>query len=273
MKKREKIVLELAFYLVVFVALQFFATMLIVGGYLVYQHLPYHDFQAVLLRVPMLTIVSTIVSSVLTIALFTWRKWAEVSRDYLKTRPWGTLIWVVVASLGIILPASGLEELFKVEMPESVQLLFMKMLHEPLGYMAVGIVVPIAEELVFRGAILNKLLQWFGGNKHWWAILISALVFGAVHANEAQFVHALLLGLLLGWLYYRSNSIIPGLVLHWVNNTVVYVVANLLPQFADVSLSELAQGKPLYIALYVLFSLCLFVPALFQLHLRLKKAA
>ena len=89
---------------------------------------------------------------------------------------------------------------------------------------------------------LRNLLRLFDG-KPWAAILISAIIFGLVHGNSAQFLNASLLGILLGWMFYRTGSIIPGFVLHWVNNTVVYVVANLMPGFEDASLSQLSNGR------------------------------
>ena len=46
--------------------------------------------------------------------------------------------------------------------------------------------------------------------------MISAAIFGLAHANVAQFVNALLLGLLLGWMYYRTKSLVPGILLQLV---------------------------------------------------------
>ena len=134
--------------------------------------------------------------------------------------------------------------------------------------MAIGILGPLAEEIVFRGAILRTLLKLFG-SKPWIAIAISAAVFGLVHGNSAQFLHAFLLGFLLGWMFYRTGSIVPGVVLHWVNNTIVYVMANLMPGFEDASLSQLSNGRPIVIALYIVFSLCILMPALVQLNMRM----
>lgn len=136
----------------------------------------------------MLIIVTTILSSLITVALFVWRGWAVKSRKYIQTRPWTTLVWVAIATLGLILPAAGLEELMRLEMPKHLESLFTGIMKEPLGYVAIGIFAPLAEEVVFRGAILRRLLSVLGDKKHWVAILISALLFGAVHANLAQLI-------------------------------------------------------------------------------------
>ena len=81
---------------------------------------------------------------------------------------------------------------------------------------------------------------------------------------------AFLAGLLLGWLYYRTDSVVPGIVLHWVNNSIAYVVYNLYPD-PDMQLIDLF-GTQRHVAAAVVFSLFILLPALYQLHLRMKKA-
>ena len=127
---------------------------------------------------------------------------------------------------------------------------------------------PLCEELVFRGAVLRALLRWTP--RHWVAIAISALFFALIHVNPAQMPHAFLAGLLLGWLYYRTDSVVPGIVLHWVNNSIAYVVYNLYPD-PDMQLIDLF-GTQRHVAAAVVFSLFILLPALYQLHLRMKKA-
>jgi membrane protease YdiL (CAAX protease family) len=271
MKKTLTVVLDALWYLVVFALIQFVVTT--IGAFVMIgvKGLPVSSFNNVITHNVMLTIVTSILSSAFIIALFFWRGWTPKSRGYLQSRPWVTLIWVAIATLGLILPATGLEEIMKLNMPHQLAELFNGIMKQPLGYVAVGIMAPFAEEVAFRGAILRRLLSVLGNNKHWIAILISALLFGAIHANLAQFVHATLLGLLLGWMYYRTGSIIPGVVLHWVNNTVSYIASNLIPGIQDATLSQLAGGQTLRIVLYIVFSLCIFFPALYQLNIRLKK--
>ena len=220
---------------------------------------------------PLPVIIISSVSSLLTIILFAWRKWFPLTKTYLQTRPWTTLLWVVVLSLGTIIPSEWMQEQLGMEMPEELERLMTQPLSSPAGYVAVGILVPLAEEIVFRGAILRTLLRLLPGNWHWGAIIISALIFGAVHGNMVQFVHATLLGLLLGWMYWRTDSIIPGVVLHWVNNSVAYVICRLMPGMTDVELIDLFKGNERSVILAVVFSLLIFLPALYQLNLRLKK--
>jgi hypothetical protein len=101
------------------------------------------------------------------------------------------------------------------------------------------------------------------------AIAISALLFSAAHMNPAQLPHTFLVGLLLGWLYYRTNSIIPGVVYHWVNNTIAYVLYNLYPN-PDMTLTDLF-GSQQRVLMAVGFSLCILIPSLIQLNMRMRK--
>lgn len=81
-------------------------------------------------------------------------------------------------------------------------------------FIAVAIVPPIIEEFIFRGAILGSL------RKHGdaLAIIVSAVLFGFMHGNFIQTPVTFLTGLILGYLTVKTNSIIPAMILHFVNN-------------------------------------------------------
>lgn len=211
-------------------------------------------------------IVTTVVFTVISIAVFLLAKWCEVSRHWIRTRPWVTLIWCVVAALGAIIPSVWIQEHMP-ELPNIAEDTFDIIMKDRWGYLAVGLLAPLGEEMVFRGAVLRSLLQWC--SKPWVAIAISALIFAAAHMNPAQLPHAFLIGLLLGWLYYRTDSIVPGMVYHWINNSVAYIMYNLYPS-ADLTLVDLF-GSERTVLMAVGFSLCMFLPALFQLNGRLSK--
>jgi membrane protease YdiL (CAAX protease family) len=216
-------------------------------------------------------VIATVLSSVFTACLFAKLRWTPVSRHWLREKPVGVLFWAALAALGSILPSEWLVEQMQHTMPEAQEKLFEQIMAQPIGYISIGIVAPLAEEMVFRGAILRKLLGRFGEKWHWVAILISAVIFGAVHGNIPQFVHAALIGLLLGWMYYRTGSILPGVLLHWVNNTVAYVMFNAMPQMADGKLIDIFHGSTKMVALSVIFSLFILIPSILQLNARMKK--
>ena len=81
----------------------------------------------------------------------------------------------------------------------------------------VVIIAPICEELIFR----KLLLQPLRACGDMFAALASAFIFGAFHGNFDQFPYAFAVGLLYGILAVRSSSIVPTMVLHFINNLLV----------------------------------------------------
>lgn len=217
-----------------------------------------------------LTALISVFSSVITLIIFLKTKWTPLTRSYLLSKPWGTLLWVALFALGTIIPLSFLYEQLGIEMDENTQQIFTSLMKEPWGYVAVGILAPLAEEVVFRGAILRTLLGIMSKKNHWVAIFISAALFGLAHFNAAQFINALLMGLLLGWMYYRTGSLVPGILLHWINNTMAYVLTNIMPQ-SDGKLIDLFHGDEKTVYYAVGFSLCIMIPSFIQMILRLQK--
>lgn len=74
---------------------------------------------------------------------------------------------------------------------------------------------PIAEELVFRGVILHKTsreIPFLGAN------ILQALLFGIYHWNIIQGIYAAMIGLLLGWVYYKYKTILAPILLHMLIN-------------------------------------------------------
>lgn len=268
--------LNVLFYVVIFFLLQIVTMQLATWGYYIRQGSGVSEAFAQLTRHgPLLkgpvVLAATVLSSVLTIVLFLRLRWTPVGRDYLRSRPWPALVWTGVATLGTIIPSIWLNEQLSLDMPEHVERLLVDIMRQPLGYLFIGILAPVAEEVVFRGAVLRSLLTVMEGRWRWGAIAVSAVIFGAVHGNESQFLHAVLTGVLLGWMYERTRGIVPGLVCHWVNNSLAFLATNLAPGIDDMKLVDLAGGSQLRVVLWLFFSLCIFVPALYQMNRRLKR--
>ena len=212
---------------------------------------------------------ASMLSGIATIALFAFARWSPFSRVYLQSRPWTVLMWVGLLACGLVIPSEWILERLDIAMPEQMRHLLEEMLKEPTSYFAIGILTPVAEEMVFRGAILRSLLIPFR-RMPWVAIVLSALLFGMVHGNVAQFIYGTILGLLLGWMYHRSGSIVPGIVLHWVNNTIVYVVYRIFPQAPNGRLADFFGGDERVVWHAIGFSICILIPSFFQVVLRLK---
>ena len=81
--------------------------------------------------------------------------------------------------------------------------------------LTVAVMAPLTEEILFRGLMLGALSK--ACNK-WFAIVATAIVFGLVHGHPIGIIYASCLGLILGWLYIKSGSIIAPMLFHAVYN-------------------------------------------------------
>lgn len=94
------------------------------------------------------------------------------------------------------------------------------------GILAISIVGPILEELLFRGSIQKLFMEKATPVK---AILISSLIFGLIHGNPAQIVNAFFIGIILGWLYYKTGSLVPSILIHVINNSFSTITYQYIP--------------------------------------------
>ena len=90
--------------------------------------------------------------------------------------------------------------------------------HTFLGALTISLLAPILEEVMFRGAIQGYLTRKLGNP--WLAMAIAALVFGVYHMNPVQVVYASMFGFILGWMYYRTGSLMSVIVGHVLNNSI-----------------------------------------------------
>ena len=104
------------------------------------------------------------------------------------------------------------------------------MAENPIGLLSICLIGPFLEEVVFRGAILRRLLEkrW----QPWLAILVSAIFFATAHGNFTQGLTAIMIGTFMGWVYYRTRSIWPCVFIHALNNTTACVFSWALTETA-----------------------------------------
>lgn len=120
------------------------------------------------------------------------------------------------------------------------------------------IMAPVFEEIVFRGIIMKGLIN--KGLKPKTAIIIASVIFGLVHGNPWQFVGAVLLGSVLGLVYYKTKSLLLPILLHAFNNlcSSILIFYNKTESFAETfKISEwliLAFGIVLFTTFYLLFT-------------------
>ena len=91
------------------------------------------------------------------------------------------------------------------------------------SFLVVAIFAPIFEEWLCRGMVLRGLLTKM---KPGWAIVVSALFFAVIHANPWQALNAFLIGLVMGYVYYKTGSLVLTMIIHFVNNGSAVILQN-----------------------------------------------
>ena len=102
-------------------------------------------------------------------------------------------------------------------------------LDSPWWLLAGGVIVaPVAEEVFFRGFVFAGLRQRYGWKK---AALISSALFAAIHVTLTAMIPVFILGCIFAYLYHRSGSIWPAILMHVSTNALAlglaYVLANI----------------------------------------------
>jgi membrane protease YdiL (CAAX protease family) len=92
------------------------------------------------------------------------------------------------------------------------------------SFLVVAIFAPIFEEWLCRGMVLRGLLTKMNPV---WAIVISALFFAVIHGNPWQALNAFLIGVLMGYVYYKTGSLILTMIIHFVNNGTAVILSNI----------------------------------------------
>ncbi len=82
-----------------------------------------------------------------------------------------------------------------------------------------AVIGPICEEIIFRGIILKEFLLRYDYKK---AILYSSIIFSAIHMMPLQVIATFPVGLVLGYIYYKTNSLWLVSIIHIINNTLSF---------------------------------------------------
>lgn len=175
---------------------------------------------------------SILESAIMFLCLFAWlysaRKstWKTVKKDILSIKQLIIAIPLALAMLGLVnLYMIGLQylsnqyPLLKNALDDYIKNASIAQTStgiEALGYyIGVGILIPVIEELVFRGIILGEFLSTMNADI---AVFLSALVFGMMHMQPVQIGYALVCGLILGYVYLYSNSLYLSIMIHILFN-------------------------------------------------------
>ena len=133
--------------------------------------------------------------------------------DYL-----GSTVLIVGAYLVNLVIAVGLTSLFP-ESAGNVETVFEDIMsgNVPAVFLVIALVPAVCEEMLFRGVIMHSLKVKYRVPS---AIAITAALFGLYHMSLVKFIPTGLLGLLLCLVVWKTGSIYPAMLMHFINNAI-----------------------------------------------------
>ena len=167
--------------------------------------------------------------------------------------PLKTIKNTVIFSSGVLIVFDTMDRIIHKFIPPPDYIIDLGEIMRPdstLGYiflfLAVVIVAPIGEEIVFRG-FLQRFLE-----KYWKditrAVLVTSLFFAMIHFNPFWTIQIYLLGVILGFLAWKTKSVLPSILLHIVNNGSAFILTNIEEGTIDFYLWN-EQVSPVFILL------------------------
>ena len=152
------------------------------------------------------------------IVIFAWRRipWSRIGFGRFDAVTIGVGCSLLVGAYVFIILHNLLLFAFGVDTQGRAILDLFAELDTAVWFFFVGaIVAPLVEEIFFRGFLFQGFRQRYG----WVAgIVISSAIFAAAHIDPVALIPTFLLGAVLAYVYHRSNSVWPGVILHFMVN-------------------------------------------------------
>ena len=152
------------------------------------------------------------------------------SNNFGRLGGWWLALIASVATIAAAFIAEPVNALLP-EMPEILKKALEQLTEGPLwvSFISVSIFAPLFEEWLCRGLVLRGLLQKHSPAS---AIMVSAAFFAILHLNPWQAIPAFILGVLFGYVYYKTGSLKLTMLMHCVNNTLALIMSR-IPSLAD----------------------------------------
>jgi len=152
------------------------------------------------------------------ILIFAWRRvnWKAIGFGRFDPKVLAIGCGLLVGAYLIIILHNLLLFVLKVDTQGEEIVKVFNELNSPVWFFIVGAVfAPFVEEIFFRGFLFQGFRERYG-----WKVgmLLSSAIFGAAHLDLAALIPTFILGNVLAYLYHRSNSVWPGIFLHFLVN-------------------------------------------------------
>jgi len=141
-----------------------------------------------------------------------------------------TIQYSFIFSTGVLIIIDTIDRIIHQIIPTPDYIIDLSGIMQPdsmLGYvflfLAVVIVAPVGEEVVFRGFLQKFLEEYWKDITR--AVLVTSLFFAMIHFNPFWTIQIYILGVLLGFLSWKTKSVIPSIMLHSINNGLAYILS------------------------------------------------
>lgn len=127
---------------------------------------------------------------------------------------------VLLGLLLVVISGIALDPILQLFSESSLDSLYDMMRSGIFAIVTSVLLAPIFEEYIFRGVLQRSLIAQ---SKPWVGILLTSIIFGAIHIIPQQMVSALVAGLILGTIFRITGSLTTVVMIHLLNNGLAYL--------------------------------------------------
>ena len=152
-----------------------------------------------------------------------------------------------------MIKARAMEEAYKTTM---LSMAVMKNFNEYLVVLLVMALTPaMFEEVLFRGAFQQLFIGWT--KRAWAGILITSIIFSAIHFSYFGFLPRIVLGIVLGGIFYYSKNIWLNILLHFLNNAIVVTQLYIVGKQGGSIEKAMDENAPVWTGIFAIAGLLL----------------
>ena len=178
------------------------------------------------------TFVAYMTTFIITIGFALWQqKWrgsSEKSSDLTtsgkKEKPTLIPLWVIWGVVLVIATSVVIEPIVNIFPSENFDIISKAIGTGGWAILTSVVAAPVCEEFLFRGVVQKSLMANIGQFR---GIIAASAIFGLVHFIPQQIVNAFFIGLILGFIYARTKSLIPVILIHAFNNALAFIQMSL----------------------------------------------
>ncbi len=167
------------------------------------------------------------------VLILAWRRlhWKYLGFGKFKWETLGIGCGLLIAAYSIIIVHNIILYFLGVDTQGEEIMKIFTQLDSPVWFFIVAVVMaPIVEEVFFRGFLFQGFRQRYG-----WitAMLLSSAIFALAHMDLVALIPTFILGIVLAYMYHRSNSVWPGVILHFLVNALGFFATYFVVYFQD----------------------------------------